>query len=508
MADPGPETPVSAPTRGQGESFGRDLLTLITGTLFGQFIIIASSPVITRLYGPEAFGVLALFVSIVSTIGVIICFRYELAILLPKTDEQAANLLFLCLIIVCFVSVASIPVIFFGGDFIAGGLNSPGLKEYLWLVPPTLWVFGIFLAMMYWNTRTRHFARLSLARGSNAVVVSGTQIGAGLGGYAQGGSLILAYFFGQAISCIVLSYQVTRDHAHFFRKSVNRAGIIDGLKRYANFPIYDTWSALINTISNFLPVFLLSVFFTSTIVGYFSLGLMVLQVPMAFVGSSIAQVFFQRASRTRHEGERPLARLVEKTTAKLIMIGILPAILLSVVGQDLFVFLFGSPWAEAGVYTQILALWIFFSFISSPISSLFTIFEKQSLTLVLNIVVILSRVIALCAGGILNDPRIALALFTVVSVAFYFGSLVWLLRLSGASSSRIIREITPYLLYCIPIGAVMATIEWGTDLPPSLVVAIAALLAVLYYSAVIRKDEEMRALFSGWIEKVAAYMKR
>ena len=80
--------------------FSRDILTLVTGTTIAQIITILASPVITRLYGPEAFGLLAIFTSITSIISVIICLRYEPAIMLPKSDEEAANVFGLCILIV------------------------------------------------------------------------------------------------------------------------------------------------------------------------------------------------------------------------------------------------------------------------------------------------------------------------------------------------------------------------------------------------------------------------
>jgi hypothetical protein len=49
------------PTPPRSSSFTTDVLKLVTGTTFAQFIVILASPLLTRLYGPEAFGFLALF---------------------------------------------------------------------------------------------------------------------------------------------------------------------------------------------------------------------------------------------------------------------------------------------------------------------------------------------------------------------------------------------------------------------------------------------------------------
>jgi len=81
--------PQDIPASARPSAFGVDVLTLVTGTTIAQIITVLASPVITRLYGPETFGILALFTSITSIIAVIACMRYELAIMLPESDGEA-----------------------------------------------------------------------------------------------------------------------------------------------------------------------------------------------------------------------------------------------------------------------------------------------------------------------------------------------------------------------------------------------------------------------------------
>ena len=107
--------------------FASDILKLVSGTAFAQIITILASPILTRLYSPEAFGFLAIFISITSIVGVIACMRYELAIMLPKSDEKAANLLALCLLSVVAISGLTVPALYFGSDAIISLLKAPGL---------------------------------------------------------------------------------------------------------------------------------------------------------------------------------------------------------------------------------------------------------------------------------------------------------------------------------------------------------------------------------------------
>ena len=180
------------PSSRPSSPFGLDVFKLVTGTTIAQIITVLSSPILTRLYGPEAFGFFALITSITSILGVIVCLRYELSIMLPKEDSEAANLLGLCLLCVVAVSGLTALALYISGDAFVALLKAPGLAPYLVLIPAIVFVHGCYLALNYWNSRTKHFGRLSIARITSSLASTGTQLGAGFAGYATGGSLIVA----------------------------------------------------------------------------------------------------------------------------------------------------------------------------------------------------------------------------------------------------------------------------------------------------------------------------
>ena len=392
--------------------FSKDVLTLVSGTTIALIITTLASPIITRLYGPEAFGLVALFTSITGILGVIVCLRYELAIVLPKSDEEAANIFGLCMLLVVLVSIAIIPPLIIFQQPIMSFLNAPQLGQFFWLIPPTLMISGTFLALNYWNTRTKQFKRLSIARISSSVSSTGTQLGAGFLGYTTGGVLIYANIFGQLISTSVLGLQIMRDHLSFFKQSISWKGMVEVFRRYSNFPKYDVWSALINTISWQVPVLLLSSFFSTTIVGYYSLGMMMVTLPMSLIGGSIAQVFFQRAAIAQHEGS--LSLIFEDAYTFLIKISLFPLLLLAFIGQYLFVFIFGPSWGQAGYYIQILSVWAVFFFVSSPISAILTITGKQKTGLILSSINLITRFVSIVIGGILGSATLSIAIILFV----------------------------------------------------------------------------------------------
>jgi len=101
-------------------SFSGDVLKLVGGTAFAQVLSILASPIITRMYGPEAYGLSALFTSIAGIIATIACLRYELAVMLPEKDEDAANLLALSLILATLISAVTAFVFWLRGEKLLG----------------------------------------------------------------------------------------------------------------------------------------------------------------------------------------------------------------------------------------------------------------------------------------------------------------------------------------------------------------------------------------------------
>jgi len=213
---------------------------------------------------------------------------------------------------------------------------------------------------------------------------------------------------------------------------------MEGLKRYKNFPLIDSSSALLNTISWQLPALLLTAFFSPVVAGFYSLGFRVLQMPMSLIGGAIAQVFFQRASEAYHDGT--LEPLVENIFVLLLKLSVLPILLIAVAGEELFIVVFGVTWGEAGVYAQILSIWAIFWFISSPLSTILSVREKLTLGLSMTLLNFSTRLLSLVIGGVLGSAILAMTLFSVSGVLVYGFSCFVFLRLAGVP---VLKNITP-----------------------------------------------------------------
>jgi O-antigen/teichoic acid export membrane protein len=477
--------------------FSLDILTLVTGTTISQIITVLAAPVITRLYGPEAFGLVAIFTSITSFISAIICLRYEPAIMLPKSDKEAANVFGLCLLIVLILSILSIPLLILSQPSIEAILKSSQIGNYFWLIPPSIFLSGIFVALNYWNTRTKQFPRLAIVQIMQTGSTTGIEIGFGIAGYATGGILIGTTLIGQLVSTLGLGIQIMREDISFFLQNISIREIITAFGRYINFPKYSILAVLLNNFCLILPVLFLTAYFNPTLVGYYSLGLMVLQFPLSFVQNAISQVFFQKAAEAKNISHQKLKEVVEQSIKPLIFLAFIPVILFILIGPELFSVVFGARWAEAGNYVRFLSLWVGIRFISSPFSNLFSILEKQHITIILTILELIFPLGAIIIGSQTGNALITIILFSTAGFIVNAVTYGYLLQLSKISVMVPVKIVADFLLLCVPF--ILCTLLFQILFAPNLLLIVisSVLLFCLYPLLVIKRDTELSHFFKN-----------
>ena len=437
--------------------FARNVVTLMTGTTFAQALLILVAPILTRLYGPEDFGVSALYGSILGIFTVVACWRYELAIVLPEKDEDAANLLVLS-ILICFgmATLTLVPVALFRIQ-VADLLGAPELAPWLWFMPLSLIAAGLFQAFNYWSTRRKQFRRLAARTITQSTVTAGAQLGAGAVLNPGPGGLIGGSIFGQLIATGQLAWQIIRDEGNILRSYINRVDIKRMLIRYKEFPIYSSWSGMLNTASTMLPALLLGYFFNPAVVGHYTLGHRVLAMPMGVVGGSIAQVFFPQAAEARRSGN--LDRLTLEMFQRLLAIGFVPILLITVVAPDLFAIIFGARWWIAGEYVRWLSLWLLFVFISSPLSNIYSVLERQREGLVVNFIMFSTRLLVLIIGGIKGDALFTIALFGITGAVLWIFNCTYIMHLAGVTARKAYTAILKQIIQGVPY-ALLPIIVW------------------------------------------------
>jgi lipopolysaccharide exporter len=479
-------------------TFATDVLKLVSGSASAQVLTILTAPFVARLFAPSAFGIAAVFVSITGVISAVVGMRYELSIVLPEKDEDAANAMAVSLSFIMLTSALTAVLAALAGDWLLGLLHAPELHKYLWLAPIMVFLNGVFAALSYWNTRKKKFGRQTLAQLAAALFFVGAQIGAGLTGHSSGAVIIVATVLSILLNTLVLGTQTWCECWRLFVRNVRLSRMWAFVKRYSDFPKYSTASAMLNNLGWQIPTFMLSAFFSATVVGHYAMGNKVLRIPVNLIGVNIATVFFQHASESRHQGT--LGESVNKVFKYLVAIFVFPSLLLCMIGKDLFLVAFGSRWAEAGVYTEILSIYVLLWFMAVPLGIALNVLEKQALELRLVVLVLLARVAALYIGGRLGDARLTLALFSVAGIAVYGYYCLVVLRLCNVSLSKVGRVLSANVATFLPAGLVVAALKYA-GVPPPGIVAVSVVLLALYYLNLVRTDAAGRELLAGMFQK-------
>ena len=411
----------------------RNTLTLVSGNSLAQLIPLLAEPVLTRLFPPQDFGLLALFISISSLFAIVATGRYELAVMLPRKDKDSVNLAALSGLVTLGMSLLSLLIVWAFNAPICRLLNSESISGYLYFVPLVVLFTGVAQTMNYWFSRKKQFGRVSAGR----VVQSATAAGSGIGaGFMKAGAfgLITAQVLGHALSALYFIFRFVRSDKDKLREvSRKRMGMLAG--KYADFPRVNALYIFTDTAQYSGISFLIAYFFNNTLLGFYSRTFRILTVPLSFIGSAISQVYYQKASAIHHEGGS-LRGFSIRTLLGTAATGIPIFLLIILWGPDIFGFVLGQGWRPAGTYAQILSPWIFMKFITQPLTHLPMILNRQKQLFIFSLAGIALIFASLAYGGLVaGDLETAFYLISGSQSVYLLLLTAWLLHISGGKAA-------------------------------------------------------------------------
>lgn len=363
-------------------NFLRNILLIASGTAFAQGLSILVTPIVTRIYSPEDFGVLASFNSVMSIVIILGSLDYHRAIPLAKDDEKVINLISLsCLILSMFTIFITLFIIFFG-DNLLFLVNLDNLIPYKYFI-----VCGFSFTVMY-----NIFFQVSLSNRSYKIITQTTVSQSVFSnlikiffGFFKSGplGLILSSIIGRSFGAFSLTRPLFARKDIF--KLINFKSISEVFSRYRNFPMFLMPSNYVYTLGNDLPILIIAGVFGSSVVGLFGFAVTLINIPISLVGMSVSHVFFAEAANLGKSNPVKIKEMSKQLIMKLALIGIVPLITLLFFGPQLFSIVFGKDWYDSGVYAQALSFMVYSHFMILPIGRLLEIFEKQKISLIFNL---------------------------------------------------------------------------------------------------------------------------
>jgi O-antigen/teichoic acid export membrane protein len=400
----------------------KSVTALIGGTATAQVLAILALPILTRVYTPADFNLLAIYVAALALISPISCLRLEIAIPIPEEDNIAANIYALSIISATMFAACSGTILYVYYEDIS---KLAGYGDiYIPLLPIGIWLAGVYAASQYWATRNKNFTEIAKTRITQAIAAIGIQLGFGVAGAGAFG-LMLGHAFMGGVGAISLSRNaIKRDREKL--STISLSGMRIAFRTFSKFPTYSVLDALINNAAIQVPVFIIASVAVGPEAGFLLLATRVLGAPVTMIGNAASQIYISQApSEMRAEN---LAQYTNRTTKWLATMSIVPMLVIAVISPSVFEIFFGVEWRRAGEMVSWLMPWYMLKLLASPISMVMHIKMKQEAMLLLTTFGLVLRLAAVLIASkyypdfVFESYAIAGAIFYLIAFIIFFST--------------------------------------------------------------------------------------
>lgn len=389
----------------------RNIAAVASGTAAGQVVVFAFSPLITRIYSPETFGLQGVFLSLISILSPAIALRYPMAIVVAETDTEARHLGRLAVLVAFGLSVLLGLVLLLGQGAVLALLGAEALGMLVWFLPLALFCVALQDVADYHAARAGRFRLVGIVTVVQAFVTNLARV---LGGLAApvAGVLVAVTSIAPSVQAALLGY------GNRPRKPVPRllrAEAMALLRKHRDFPLYRVPTDVLNAASQSVPVILLAALFSPAAAGLYTLTRSVLNLPSNVIGAAVGNVIYARFAELARD-HQPLMPLLLRAT--LALLALAPVIIgLAWFAPPVFAALFGEEWREAGYYARWMALWVGISIANVPAIRLANVIRAQNLLLIANALILVVRILGIYLVYIVDGhAALAVSVFSVVSL--------------------------------------------------------------------------------------------
>ncbi|NQV72688.1 lipopolysaccharide biosynthesis protein [bacterium] len=471
----------------QDSEFRAPVLKLLSGQGIAFVIGYIANIILMRMYPDEFWGTVDYIITWTTILIPVVSLRYEDALMLPTDRRQSAHAYLLAVGTTVLFSLGLLGALSFS-DTLIQFFRDKDIGMWSLFIPLAIVVHRLAKITELWLTRQTAYNHISAGQIVQVSAMTGVRIGVGLVTVGPGG-LLWGFISGYALMFLTYSKRAwtTLKSSLGSRPTLSELGFI--AKRYRRFPFFTMPAALLSAMIMKAPFLILLEYLDLGTYGQFSRGFNVLFVPLSLLAGSVAQVFFVQAVKTNREGT--LAKFSSNVHGKLVLMGIFPTAVLMVAGADIFEVLFGPEWRASGEFLLYMAPWIMLSIVSSPLTRLFDVLERQRLELVTAIISSAVIIGTLVGVGQTNDAGLVIMALGIAGSVVRMGSIILLMRLSGTNLSNTFK---PYLKYVLTVSPILLALWAVSTLENPIYTFIAALIGGLIFAAYILKTERLLAV--------------
>lgn len=384
---------------------------LLMANVISQLLGIVFYPILTRIYSPDDFGLLNLFVSIGGVLVLCSTAEYQYSIMLPKSEKSAVACFHVGFLILFFTTFLCVVAAFFS-PYIASLFHAPALADYFWLMPLYVFYIGLWTLLNYWYTRKNRFKDMGFYLISQSAFNVIVKYLMGAGGLLRSG-LMVGTVLAPILSIVLIikrTFRAVLKPLLVFEKEECKFMA----QRYANYPKYSLPKSVVNSVSLNLPILLLTPFGGLNEVGLLGMAITLSFRPLSMISGSLHQSLYHKFTKNIHNNQS-IYPLFKRYIVSMLVSVIPIFIALYYVLPTLSGWFLGQEWYVSGEYIRLLLPWLFTTILLGPFAFLIDVFQKQKIGMYYEFVCFILRILGLTVGIVLEDFKLAVLLYSLLS---------------------------------------------------------------------------------------------
>ena len=356
--------------------FIKNFTILSLGSIFSQLIVFFATPLLTRIYKPEIFGLFTLFIAISSTFSLVSSGRFNTAVVVAKNKNESVTLFHLSILITTIFSILFFFIIFIGENFFKQILNAKKLGFWWYFIPILIFLESIIILFKDYANRIKNYSILSKLIVFRVLLYVTIAVICGFLGYVSEG-LFIAYLLSYLITLVFFKFKIKKFvKINFFAQGPK---FIKTIKKFYIFPL-NSYAHILNSLMTYIPIYFISKSYSLSILGYYALTLNAIFLPLSFISSSVSTINLRKVPELIKNREN-LLKYFFKNTFYLTVLVTLPAIILTLYAPEICIFVFGKEWQTTGEFIKILMPSFAIIFVVSTLSPiLFSTFNNHLYT--------------------------------------------------------------------------------------------------------------------------------
>ncbi|MFY0603631.1 MAG: hypothetical protein JXQ93_06750 [Flavobacteriaceae bacterium] len=391
---------------------------MFRGTVIAQAIGILGSLYLAKTYGTDAYGVFGVFISITSIFSIINTLQLEKNIVTSKVISNSKNWFnFLTLIIPIIATILlGILYVFNKSNILNNITNDIVIYSFLG---------GLLVSYFTINESLFLFRKKFKLLSNSKIIITliNVVLQAILYSKYQLYGLIYGYIISQGL--VVIYFYI--NNSKFFSK-ISFDAIKIQLKDNNSIIKYLLPGNTINGFAIHLMPILLLAFFNQAQAGVYFFTTKLLTAPLFLISSSVSQVYFKKASELYHTNKPEILQITKKLIKGNLILMFIILLLINTIGMYLLEWYLDTDWNNLRSFTLILSFLILARTSFNPISSLIVVLNKNHISLLFNVYLLLINLIAIYIGFLYQDISISIIILSAFGGLGYLVLLLYFLN--------------------------------------------------------------------------------